>query len=258
MAVQVVEGGRACRRGCWHGLTAPESTRGRWWPELCECVTAGCACDDGWVAFERDGYEYLAECQACRDVRHLARRVQVSEIPARYARASLERAWPSQVPAVRQLRAWVDGSRSGVGFALKGPVGAGKTTLAVAALKRAMRDGLRLKFVRVYRYLSQLQATFDGPSPTVDAWLYTVRTIDAILLDDLQHFRSSSAWQQQQIAELISRRYDANLIVCTTSATNFDPHITRALGEWGVSVVSRLREMTESIVVVGSDKRRRR
>lgn len=52
---------------------------------------------------------------------------------------------------------------TGSGLLLRGPLGVGKTCIAVAILKEALKAGLTCKFVTAEGYMAALKASFDSP-----------------------------------------------------------------------------------------------
>ena len=105
-------------------------------------------CDGtGWTLVTEGGVEHVTRCE-CAEGALRKRNLAQSSIPSRYEHCTLEgfELWnpddPTLAKAVRSVQEFVDLFPStDKGLLLMGPVGTGKTHLAVAAMQQIMREG---------------------------------------------------------------------------------------------------------------------
>jgi DNA replication protein DnaC len=209
----------------------------------------------GWVIESRGRREIAVRCR-CRVARHAEVRVAASRIPPRYAACTLDtfELWepgnPTLSEALRKTRSFVASFpevRRGLLF--MGPVGIGKTHLAVAALRDLVgRHGLNGLYVNFLELVQELQMSFDGPrsreeimSPVIDA--------DLVVLDELGAGKLTP-WVMDLLYHVVNSRYMQ--LRLTLFTTNFSDHPKRQGEESltdrvGAPVRSRLAEMCEPI-----------
>ncbi len=193
--------------------------------------------------FER---EHLAE--------YAGKVLEEADLPRRYAGCSFDGFEVRQgtEEAYAAAQAWADGFtlETETGLFLAGPFGAGKTHLAVAALRRAVErtlvDG---------RYVSagDLVAQVRGSSginwrPVEDA----IRA-ELLVLDDLG-MEAGTEFTRDVQARVLFARYEAARPTIVTS--NHGPKAITQI--YGGAITSRLREMTDSLVLTASDYRAQR
>jgi DNA replication protein DnaC len=158
-----------------------------------------------------------------------------------------------------------------------GPVGTGKTHLAVAALRRfILRHGMNGRFVDFSRFLGELRHSYSAKT-SEEGVLGPLRNVDVLLLDELGKGRTENEWQLEKLDELINSRYNTGKITLLT--TNYlhgnDRYDPRAYGLaeipanesfWkqslqeriGARMYDRLVEASEFLVFLGVDSYRRR
>lgn len=168
--------------------------------------------------------------------------------------------WPNAANALLAARAWADGTASRRGLWVAGPVGVGKTRLAVtAAWEMLLRRDVR--YVNVPDLITMLSASFGDKDRALALKVLTGR--GALVLDDMDKIPPST----NVLAHLytaVNSRYDSGAPVFIT--TNLEPaqlrdflagkqedaqRITTA-----ESIVSRLLEMCNVGTVKGPDRRR--
>ncbi len=216
------------------------------------------ACDgDGLIVDEATNTSYDCECRpaliAERKVSALA-----SVIPERYRSAAFDR-WPVteiDPKAVKAVRAYADAVaqrlEAGEGLWLAGPVGTGKTTLAMLVAMAAARASRTVAIYSVPSLLNAIRNRFDadhGPSH-VDL-LRQLATVDLLHLDDLGA-EKSTLWVLEELYAIVNARYQDRRAVVVTSNLVDRRALVEQLGE---RTVSRLREMCALHEIDGIDLR---
>jgi DNA replication protein DnaC len=104
---------------------------------------------------------------------------------------------------------------------LFGPVGSGKTLLAVAALKMVIINfGFTGRFVDFQFLLNQIKAEYDQKK-SGEHLLKQLRDVDILIIDELGKGRNENEWQLEKLDDLINSRYNAKKITILT--TNYLP-----------------------------------
>jgi len=137
----------------------------------------------------------------------------------------------------------------GVGIALVGPVGTGKTHLAAAVVNALVERGHYPLFVSVPDLIARFRAGIE--SGTAERQLLLAKSAEVLVLDDLGAERVTD-WAAEQLYRLINARYEA--LQPTIVTTNLEPsELAEHLGE---RAVSRLLEMCRWVRVDGDDWRK--
>lgn len=179
-----------------------------------------------------------------------------SKLPLRFRDCTLESYVPDS-PDRAEARLWCDGylkcfDRSRPGVFITGPVGCGKTHLAVGVARELAKKGLRARFLNTQAYLEKLRTSYGGNVSCPDPRRIS-ETCDVLVLDDIG-VEKPSEWVREQLFSLIDGAYGNRLVVLATSN-----HDYAELGKpdvLGERTVSRLVELTDKLVIKASDWRK--
>jgi len=207
-----------------------------------------------------------------------------ARIPRRYASCSLDnfKSEPnsSQNIAFRYAcRLVLDYPAVDRGLLFMGPVGVGKTHLAVAILKGLIEKGVSCLFYESGSLLKQIQDSYNPISNTSELKvLAPVYQAEVLVMDELGSTIPTD-WVRDTIYQIINNRYnDKKLTIFTTNYLD-DPQVqseegseqrpvTRKLSarvkelttleeRIGTRLRSRLYEMSSKVVIEGEDYRQR-
>ena len=103
------------------------------------------------------------------------------------------------------------------GFLLIGPCGAGKTHLAIAAMKELVARGHDALFYDYRELLKEIQASYNAETTASEmSVLDPVLRVEVLLLDDLGASKPS-AWALETIGHILTTRYNDKRITLLTS-----------------------------------------
>jgi len=197
---------------------------------------------------------------ACRPQRVARSRAQglASVIPRRYRGVSFDRPPVTTIRPgiVGQVRSYVhaidDRIAAGAGLWFYGPVGTGKTSLAMLVSQAALAGGHTVAIYSLPRLLAEIRDTFDdGAAATYTELLDRLAAVDLLHIDDVGAERTSP-WVLEQLYSLINTRYEDERAVMITTNLERD-ELAVQIGE---RTVSRLEELCTVLPVGGSDLRR--
>jgi DNA replication protein DnaC len=203
----------------------------------------------------------------CRAEKLAEERLTAAQIPARYRDCKIENykldlpgTPPSHAKArVKAMRFIEDWRACDRGLLFVGPVGVGKTHLAVAILRTLVEEnGVKGVFCDFSDLLERIQATFSrANTDSADDVLAPYRDAELLVLDELGARRPTD-WVRDVLYGLINTRYNRQRITIVTS--NFSDMPARAgdetlEGRIGAMVRSRLYEMCDLVVLDGKDYR---
>jgi len=162
------------------------------------------------------------------------------------------------------------------GLLLMGPCGAGKTHLAVAALRQIVLRGHTGLFYDYRELLKEIQASYNPENQSTELGvLEPVLTADVLLLDDLGASKPSP-WALETVGHILNNRYNERRITLLTTnyldgteTTSAPPRPTLPSGQGvsaareealsdrlGMRIRSRLYEMCRTIELFAPDYRR--
>ncbi len=141
---------------------------------------------------------------------------------------------------------------AGDGLWLYGPVGTGKTSLAMLVSKAALDAGHTVAIYSLPRLLAEIRTTFDeGSEQSYTELLDRLTRVDLLHVDDVGA-EKTSPWVLEQLYAIINARYEEERSMIITTNLERD-ELAEQINE---RTVSRLEEMCEVLPVGGSDLRR--
>ncbi|MGI8413134.1 MAG: ATP-binding protein [Solirubrobacteraceae bacterium] len=204
---------------------------------------------------EQSNTEY--DCRCRRQLIAAAKARNLSAvIPRRYRDAAFERPpvneiEPQIVAATRRFADRIDEQLdAGRGLWFMGPVGTGKTTLAMLASKAALKAGRSVAIYSLPRLLNEIRDTHRAERSHV-ALLDRLTAVDLLHIDDVGAERSNE-WVLEELYSIVNARYeDERSIVITTNILDREALCEQITAR----TVSRLTEMCDELPLLGHDRR---
>jgi DNA replication protein DnaC len=176
-------------------------------------------------------------------------------IPERYRDVAFDRfpvteIDPKVVAATRRYVSRIDANLdAGRGLWFMGPVGTGKTTLAMLVTKAALDAGRSAARYSLPGLLSQIRKTFDTGSH--NDLLSRLVAVDLLHIDDIGA-EQTTPWVLEELYAIINSRYEEQrAVVITTNIMDRDT-LCQQITE---RTVSRLTEMCDELPLLGHDHR---
>jgi DNA replication protein DnaC len=220
-------------------------------------------CDGtGWRPVERDGVRRVERCD-CWRAGLTDKLLQEARLPPRYRHCDLDNFRDnndSLSAAVRRARAFAE--RFPVvdrGLFFVGKPGVGKTHLAVAVLKEAVRrTNARAIFYDIRDLLKEIRSTYNPVVHTTEAEVIRpVMEAELLVLDDIGAEKTSE-WVEETINLIVNTRYNEKRATIFTSNYTLldDPLDPDSLAvRVGFRMWSRLHEMCDFVDMRGVDYR---
>jgi DNA replication protein DnaC len=213
-------------------------------------------CDgDGLRYDEAENTAYPCRCRPQLIARAQARSLS-GVIPRRYRDASFDRPpvteiEPHVVSATRRFAQNVEGKLDkGLGLWFMGPVGTGKTTLAMLVSKAALQAGRTVAIYSLPRLLNEIRDNFGTENSHV-ALLDRLTAVDLLHIDDVGAERTNE-WVLEELYSIVDARYsEQKSVVITTNILDREA-LCEQITE---RTVSRLTEMCDELPVLGRDRR---
>jgi DNA replication protein DnaC len=177
-------------------------------------------------------------------------------IPRRYRDVAFDRPPVTEIDReiVRATRRFVEDIdarlAAGRGLWFMGPVGTGKTTLAMLVSKAALSAGRTVAIYSLPRLLNEIRDTHRAERSHVEL-LDRLTQVDLLHIDDVGAERTTD-WVLEELYSIINARYeDERSLVITTNILDHDALCAQITER----TVSRLHEMCEELALTGEDRR---
>ena len=226
-------------------------------------LTGGRGGDCAFGLCDGSGFLYDDATNTAYDCRCRPQRVALAKarslsavIPRRYRDVAFDRPPvteidPQVVAAVRRFADRIDEKfDTGRGLWLMGPVGTGKTTLAMLVAKAALGAGRSVAIYSLPRLLNEIRDTHRAERSHVDL-LDRLTAVDLLQIDDVGAERTTD-WVLEELYSIVNARYeDERSIVITTNILDREA-LCEQISE---RTVSRLTEMCDELPLIGHDRR---
>ncbi len=206
-------------------------------------------------------YEYETntayDCRCRPQLQALAKARSLSAvIPRRYRHVGFDRPPVTEIdrPIVKAVRDFTDRVDEqldkGHGLWLMGPVGTGKTTLAMLVSQAALKAGRSVAIYSLPRLLNEIRDTHRAERSHVDL-LDRLTAVDLLHIDDVGAERTTD-WVLEELYSIVNARYeDERSMVITTNILDREA-LCEQITE---RTVSRLTEMCDELPLLGYDRR---
>ena len=214
-------------------------------------------CDGSGFLYDEDtNTAFDCRCRPQRVAQAKARSLS-AVIPRRYRDVAFDRPPVTEIeprPVVAEVRSFIDRIDehldAGRGLWFMGPVGTGKTTLAMLVSKSALRAGRSVAIYSLPRLLNEIRDTHRAERSHVNL-LDRLTAVDLLHIDDVGAERTTD-WVLEELYSIVNSRYeDQRSVVITTNILDRE----QLCGQITERTVSRLTEMCEELPLLGHDRR---
>jgi DNA replication protein DnaC len=222
---------------------------------------------DGRCPFELcdgSGFQYDEQTNTAFDCRCRPARVATAKarslsavIPRRYRDSSFDRPPVSDiepgrvVSVVRSFANRIDDHLdAGRGLWIMGPVGTGKTTLAMLVSRAALAAGRSVAIYSLPRLLNVIRDTYRADDSHL-ALLDRLIAVDLLHIDDVGAERTND-WVLEELYSIVNGRYEERRSMVITTNILDREALCEQITE---RTVSRLTEMCDELPLLGHDRR---
>jgi DNA replication protein DnaC len=212
-------------------------------------------CDgSGFVYDESTNTAFDCRCRPGRVARAKARGLS-AVIPRRYRNVSFDRPPVIEidqqiVAATRSFANRIDQQLdAGRGLWFMGPVGTGKTTLAMLVSKAALSAGRSVAIYSLPRLLNEIRDTHRAERSHVDL-LDRLTAVDLLHVDDVGAERTTD-WVLEELYSIVDARYEDERSMVITTNLDYDD----LCAQISPRTASRLAEMCDKLPLEGEDRR---
>jgi DNA replication protein DnaC len=213
-------------------------------------------CDGSGFVFDEDTNTAF-DCRCRRQRVALAKARSLSAvIPRRYRDVAFDRPPVTEIDpqVVTATRRYADAINdkldAGRGLWFMGPVGTGKTTLAMLVSKAALKAGRSVAIYSLPRLLNEIRDTHRAERSHLDL-LDRLIGVDLLHIDDVGAERTTD-WVLEELYSIINGRYeDQRAVVITTNILDREA-LCEQITE---RTVSRLTEICDELPLLGHDRR---
>lgn len=203
------------------------------------------------------------KCECRKTVRGM-NPVTAARIPAKYQNASFESYLLLDPHKERALKKAFDFTKQypnvTQGLLLTGPVGVGKTHLAISILKELIETkNCDCLFYEFNALLKEIQGSYNPATQASEMEILSpIMNVDLLVLDELGASKPTD-WVRDTLGHIINSRYNNNkFTIFTTNYLDERPSDRDETLEdrIGIRTRSRLYEMCQTVVIKGDDFRR--
>jgi DNA replication protein DnaC len=214
-------------------------------------------CDgDGLIIDESTNTAYDCRCRPQRVAQAKARSLS-RVIPARFQDVAFDRPPITDiepratVAAARRFADSIDAQiDAGRGLAFAGPVGTGKTALAMCVSKAALKAGRSVAIFPLPKLLSVIRDSYSPDRSYVDL-AERLAAVELLHIDDVGAERTTE-WVLEELYTIVNARYEDQQSIVLTTNLDSPSMLAEQIGE---RTASRLAEMCDFMSVMGRDRR---